>query len=54
MSKSSLGKPFRVVRKIDLKMMYAIIEMCAGLGTLVVNFNYELGHYKPLSLFIFE
>jgi len=51
---SILGKPFRVVKNIDLGMMQTLIEACAGPRALVVDLNCELGHYKPFSFFIFE
>jgi hypothetical protein len=54
MFRSSLGKPFKVIKNIDLGMMQTFIKACIGIETLVVDLSYELGHYKPLSLFIFE
>jgi hypothetical protein len=54
MSRSSLGKPFRVAKEIDLGMMQALIKACTRPRALVVTFNCEPSHYKSFSFFTFE
>jgi hypothetical protein len=54
MSRLNLGKPFRATREIDIGTMQVFIKACVGLGSLVVDLNYGLGHYKSFSFFTFE